>query len=347
MTKRYVFLLSAAIVATSIWSAGPAMAVDLMFGCCGRPACGKICQLKCETKKLTSTCYGCECKDICLPGPSQRGCKHCMKCCGECEDGGPGCCSTCNNCGACGCCPSCQSEPPKCKFCWYDWFACGCAAPRTVKVLTKYEAKHEICWYHWEVVDAACCDGCEEPLAEPVKEKATSNQEQFERPAYPRPPRSISSIEAASRRRVEQPESLLGSGGSKVTMRPKSPQVFKPAPEGVQIGDTIELTEEEQTKLADWMDSQVQDLEPAGGYAPKPAPIATPTEPKAQFNGGTVQTSARQEILEAHADAEAASNDAGFMSSVGHRFADFFRLGPDALVDEPSERTIEFQKSAE
>jgi hypothetical protein len=47
---------------------------------------------------------------------------------------------------------------PKCEFCWRDWFACGCAQPRTVRVLTKYQAEKKICWYHWEVVDAACCD---------------------------------------------------------------------------------------------------------------------------------------------------------------------------------------------
>src|SRR5262249_24392560 len=53
---------------------------------------------------------------------------------------------------------NCQDCPPKCEFCWRDWFACGCAESRTVHVLTKYQAEKEICWYHWEVVDAACCD---------------------------------------------------------------------------------------------------------------------------------------------------------------------------------------------
>jgi hypothetical protein len=27
-----------------------------------------------------------------------------------------------------------------------------------VKVLTKWQAEKKVCWYHWEVVDAACCD---------------------------------------------------------------------------------------------------------------------------------------------------------------------------------------------
>src|SRR5215211_4736760 len=30
-----------------------------------RPACGKVCKLVCETKKLTAICYGSESKDIC------------------------------------------------------------------------------------------------------------------------------------------------------------------------------------------------------------------------------------------------------------------------------------------
>jgi hypothetical protein len=112
------------------------------------PACGKVCQLVCETKKLSAVCYACECEEICLPGPSRPGCKHCASCglepsCGECGRAGTGC----------------DGHRPECEFCWRDWFACGCARPRTVKVLTKYEAEREIGWYHWEVVDAAC-GGC-------------------------------------------------------------------------------------------------------------------------------------------------------------------------------------------
>ena len=108
-----------------------------------RPACGKVCKLVCETKTLTATCYGCECKEICIPDPSRQGCKHCAVCYGKC---------------AADSCADCQDHPPKCQFCWRDWFACGCAQPRSVRVLTKYQAEKEICWYHWEVVDATCCD---------------------------------------------------------------------------------------------------------------------------------------------------------------------------------------------
>jgi hypothetical protein len=58
-------------------------------------------------------------------------------------------------CGACckkDCC--CEGAPAKLEFCWRDWFARGCAKPRTIKLLTKYQAEKEICWYHWEVIDA-------------------------------------------------------------------------------------------------------------------------------------------------------------------------------------------------
>src|SRR4029078_6941540 len=108
-----------------------------------RPTCGKVCKLVCETKKRTAIGYGSESKSMCVPEPSRAGCKHCAVCYGK-SDGKP-----------CDGCPNC---PPKCEFCWRDWFACGCAQPRTVRVLTKYQAEKKICWYHWEVVDAACCD---------------------------------------------------------------------------------------------------------------------------------------------------------------------------------------------
>jgi hypothetical protein len=57
--------------------------------------------------------------------------------------------------------------PPRIEFCWYDWFACGCAKPRTIKLLTKYQAEREICSYQWKVVDAACCDCVTKDAATP------------------------------------------------------------------------------------------------------------------------------------------------------------------------------------
>ncbi|MEX2317519.1 MAG: hypothetical protein WD669_10240 [Pirellulales bacterium] len=121
--------------------ASHAHAGNLMFGCSGRPVCGKTCKLVCEEKKITAVGYGCHCETICVPGPSCQGCKHCETvCCCDTEAATKGC-------------------PPKIEFCWYDWCARGCAAPRQVKVLTKFQAERKVCWYHWEVVDGCGCGG--------------------------------------------------------------------------------------------------------------------------------------------------------------------------------------------
>lgn len=158
---------------------------------CSRPACGKVCKLVCETKKLNAIGYGSECKDICLPNPSRSGCKHCAVCYGKCAE------------DACGNCQSCQ---PKCEFCWRDWFACGCAQPRTVRVLTKYQAEKKICWYHWEVVDAACCE-CTNP----------------------------SGTAGASEKQAAKSAGRI---------------IYKSAPENVQLGEVLPVSDEELVKLA-------------------------------------------------------------------------------------------------
>lgn len=139
--KSCAIVLAVVVVANGWWLTGSALAIDLMYGCCNRPACGKVCKLVCEPTKLTAIGYGCECKEICIPGPSRQGCKHCeTRCC--CDD-------------------DIKGGRPKMEFCWYDWFACGCAQPRTIRVLTKYQAEKKVPFYHWEVVDGCncCCPG--------------------------------------------------------------------------------------------------------------------------------------------------------------------------------------------
>jgi hypothetical protein len=131
-------ILSLGIAMASVSLTSTSQAGEMMYGCATRPECGKICKLVCETKKLQAVGYGYKCESICIPSHSRPGCKNCdMTCCAG--DKIEGC-------------------PPKIEFCWYDWFACGCAQPRTVKVLTKYQAEREVDSYHWEVVDASCCD---------------------------------------------------------------------------------------------------------------------------------------------------------------------------------------------
>ena len=226
MLKRFVLIVAVAFA----FLAGTqfSLAGELMAGCCTRPACGKVCKLVCGTKKLTATCYGSECKDICIPSPSRQGCKHCATCCGKYECDAE--CPTTECCEVCGtpaghCCPSCQPMPPKCEFCLYDWFACGCARPRTVKVLTKYQAEKEIPWYHWEVVDAACCE-CREADAPHASESS------------PRP------------------------------------RLFKPAPPDSQVGDSLELSQDEQHELAAWMADQLERQTPDVAPAAATVPVA-------------------------------------------------------------------------
>ncbi len=144
-------------IATFLSLAGTSLADEVGTDCCQPPPCGKVCKLVCETEKLTAVGYGYECDTICIPGPSRPGCTHCdTTCC--CGDDIQGC-------------------PPKIEFCWRDWFASGCAKPRTVKVLTKYQAEKEIASYHWEVVDAACCG--------PVSQRGDSPPRPFYKPAPP------------------------------------------------------------------------------------------------------------------------------------------------------------------
>lgn len=144
MRPRHGLVFASGFFFASLFSSSIAAANEFALECACPARCGKVCKLVCEKKKLTAICFGCECDEICIPGPSRAGGKHCATCNGECTADA---------------CTDCQNHPPQCEFCWRDWFACGCARPRTVKVLTKYQAEKEIGWYHWEVTDAACCDG--------------------------------------------------------------------------------------------------------------------------------------------------------------------------------------------
>jgi hypothetical protein len=51
-----------------------------------------------------------------------------------------------------------------------------------VRVLTKYQAEKKICWYHWEVVDAGCCD-CVSPSG-PAGAEEKNTKKQAKRTIY-------------------------------------------------------------------------------------------------------------------------------------------------------------------
>jgi hypothetical protein len=129
-------------------------------GCCDhcgcQSPCQRICRLVCEPKKVDLVCYGCECEEFCIPGPSMRGCKHCEIVCDSCAD-----CAAANG-------PSQQAK----KFVWFDWMP-GCATIHTRKKLVKKTVTKTVPSYKWVVEDVCrrceshCADG-EPPAGVPV-----------------------------------------------------------------------------------------------------------------------------------------------------------------------------------
>jgi hypothetical protein len=126
---------------------------------------------------------------------------------------------------------------PKIEFCWYDWFACGCASPRTVKVLTKYQAEREVCSYHWEVVDAATC-GCVAQNGEAVDKSSVYK---------PAPPDAeVGEILAVSDVEWEELSPMFSSqqapAASLTAEQPVSPPSDSPeaAPERVSIAERLQ-----------------------------------------------------------------------------------------------------------
>ena len=144
----------------------PAMAAEDCGGgrptCCNR--CGrqavcaeKCCQVVCEMKKETKTCWQVECQEICPLMPGCRGC-------GECRDGQ-------ESCGSGECRDKCSPLP-------------RCGHPKCVKKLVKKEYQVEKPVYKC-VVRHLCADCCTEATPEPV---TTSPSRPAGPPSPPMPP---------------------------------------------------------------------------------------------------------------------------------------------------------------
>jgi hypothetical protein len=122
---------------------------------CGcQASCEKICRLVCEEKKVTITCWGVAHEDVCLPGPSQRGCRHCEEVCEECAAN-----------------PTQPSAEAK-KFVWFDWMP-GTARDITTKhKLQKKTITKKVPSHKWvvEQVCASCAEqatrGAQSPAAQ-------------------------------------------------------------------------------------------------------------------------------------------------------------------------------------
>lgn len=114
-------------------------------GCshCGRKCdCEKVCRLIVEEKKVDVVCWGCQCEDFCVPGPSQRGCENCETVCDFCVAAKPGD----------------PAAKPK-KFVWYDWTPSCHADVFTRKKLMKKTVTKTVPRYQWVVEDL--CPHCE------------------------------------------------------------------------------------------------------------------------------------------------------------------------------------------
>ncbi len=94
-------------------------AADCCEHCGCQCECQKVCRLICETKKVSKVTYGCECEDVCVPGPSD----HCV---------------TYDECG-----------------CKKHVYTPTCATVRMRKKLVKHEEVKEVPSYRW-VVENVC-----------------------------------------------------------------------------------------------------------------------------------------------------------------------------------------------
>lgn len=113
-------------------------------GCCKSCGCAapcqKVCRLECGEKKVEVICWGCKKEDFCIPGHSQRGCKHCETVCENCGEGGD---------------PAVCSRPKN--FVWFDWCP-SCGSVRTKTKLVKKVETVTVPSYKWVVEDM--CPQC-------------------------------------------------------------------------------------------------------------------------------------------------------------------------------------------
>lgn len=133
----------AAIVVLA-YSSAMTNAGDLCCSQCGCQDCCKVCRLVPEDKKVPVVCWGLKCEDVCLAGPSCRGCKNCEEVCQSSEKGADGPCVAPQN------------------FVWYDWIP-GCSKGiYTKKRLMRKTVTKTVPSFKWVVEDL--CSACEAKL---------------------------------------------------------------------------------------------------------------------------------------------------------------------------------------
>jgi hypothetical protein len=138
MSQYSSFFIGLVIVSISL-NSSDLSAGDGCVRCGCTCPCQKTCRLVCEEKKVTVTCWGCQCEDFCLAGPGKRGCEHCEEVCAECTTQ-----------------PNSVHAEPK-PFVWFDWCP-GNAKMFTKQKLMKKTITKTVPSYKWVVEDlcAAC-----------------------------------------------------------------------------------------------------------------------------------------------------------------------------------------------
>jgi hypothetical protein len=150
-SSRRLFLGSMITAAFAPVLSNVGNAADRCCAHCGCSAnrCRKVCRLVREDKKITTTCWGMQCEEFCVPGPSTPDCKHCETVCPKTPEDKNIC------------------AQPK-KLVWISWIP-GCSADVVTKrKLMKKTVTKTVPSFKW-VIENACqqCITAIEPVTVP------------------------------------------------------------------------------------------------------------------------------------------------------------------------------------
>jgi hypothetical protein len=162
---------------------------------CGcKSSCRRVCRLVSEDRKVTTTCWGYQCEEFCVPGPSKPGCQHCETVCGDCEKSEG------------------KTHAKPQRLVWSDWNpACFANRFTKAKLMKKTESK-KVQGYKWVVEDicSACVSRC--AMVDPPADNAEIPPLPAERGLVLAPAAVIASLEAAGDRETAQASDAASSG---------------------------------------------------------------------------------------------------------------------------------------
>jgi hypothetical protein len=139
---RKTFYVTSWLIVVIISSVGQFTMADSHCAHCGVVGpCQKLCRPVFEEKKVEVVCWGCKCEEVCVPGPSCAGCRHCETVCQSCDEAPD---------------PSKPHSEPK-KFIWTEWLP-NFAQTYTRTKLMKTTVKVNVPGYKWVTEDL--CSQC-------------------------------------------------------------------------------------------------------------------------------------------------------------------------------------------